>query len=665
MSNIYGQVTPGTWSLWPRSWPRQIALLAAFAIGLTVTVNLLYTISEQISHQQISLERKSAAIASQLANAVVSPLVTSNYADGQDLLTLAGDYPGMVSIHLIDNKQRVFSSFERPGVAPTTAAANAKVDVPTTRTTQVQWHYGASNASNPFMLGLDATQFSIWQPIQNGLGWLHLVFSAEELRAQAKHTIENTLVLAVISVVAGAMLFFMYLRRSSAALQKATEFAGVLSISRGNLMQVNRGSAELEALGEALNEASLTLHSQESALVGARIAAEAANRAKSEFLANMSHEIRTPLTAIIGFTRSLNDNALPAEERERAVSSIGGAGGRLLGIVNNIIDYSEIESGQFTLAAKALSPYVIIEEIARTAQERARQKNVGLSVKYEMPLPAQITTDPTRFRQILDNLCLNATTFTERGEIVLRVRGDKAEGYLTVDVEDTGIGMTADDIDRIFLPFTQADTSSSRQYGGVGLGLAIAQKLTQRLNGQIKCKSALGVGSTFSLCLPVGPAETLRWVDKEVELDKGAKPDGDGAKRVLKGRILLAEDTLLNQKLIKFTLSKLGLDCVIVENGQLAVEYALSHELDLILMDIQMPIMDGVTATIQLKQAGFVKPIIAVTANVMADDRAKYLSAGIIEVVAKPIDPVTMYGVLSKYLPHDASKGSNLVAPPS
>lgn len=347
------------------------------------------------------------------------------------------------------------------------------------------------------------------------------------------------------------------------------------------------------------------------------------------------------------------------------MSSIDGAGGRLLDVTNNVIDYSELESGQVSLVTKAFSPYVILEEVARAARERAKLKNIALSVDYEMPLPTQIVGDPLRFRQILANLCLNATTFTEHGNITLRVRADQAANCLTVDLQDTGIGIAASDISRIFLPFTQADTSSSRKYGGVGLGLAIAQKLAQRLDGEITCKSELGVGSTFSLRLPIGQVDTLRWVDKQQELDRGIKPSGDAAKRQLKGNILLAEDTFQNQKLIQFVLRKLGLECVIVENGQLAVEYALSHEVDLILMDIQMPIMDGVTAAVQLRQAGFLKPIIAVTANVMADDRATYLSAGILEVVEKPIDPATMYGVLSKYLSHDAIEASNPVAPPS
>jgi len=625
--------------------------------GLTIN-----TVVNQISHEQRGLEQRFAAIANGLAISATNAIVVRDYHSLEEILLQFAAYPGVRVLQVTNPSGKGISRVVRSSSAslPEVSYEYGAAQAPSSSDLIFYWMYGDNRQGQSMLFGLDATRLVLWQPIDNAaLGWLNIELDTVELQREAQQVVLRNLYVALSSIAFGMILFLWFMRAGVRALQQATQFSQRLNVDHGKKLDVYPGTLELQSLGEALNYASSHLHVQEMQLVNARIAAEAANRAKSEFLSNMSHEIRTPLTAIIGFTRTLTDSTLSVEERERAILSIDGAGGRLLGVINNIIDYSELESGQISLGAKPFSPYVIIEEVARAAQERAKLKNIALSVYYEMPLPTQIVGDPLRFRQILANLCLNATTFTERGGIALRVRGDTAEGHLTVDVEDTGIGMAAGDIERIFLPFTQADTSSSRQYGGVGLGLAIAQKLTQRLNGQIKCTSAKGVGSTFSLCVPVGSAETLRWVDKEEELDKGIKRGGDGAKRVLKGNILLVEDTILNQKLIKLALSKLGLECVIVENGQLAVEYALSHQLDLILMDIQMPIMDGVTATVKLRQAGFMKPIIAVTANVMADDRAKYLAAGIVEVVEKPIDPVTMYGVLSKYLPPDLSEASN------
>ena len=375
----------------------------------------------------------------------------------------------------------------------------------------------------------------------------------------------------------------------------------------------------------------------------AKQSAEAANLAKSEFLANMSHEIRTPMTAILGYADILLDTATDRDAIE-AAQIIQRNGTHLLDIINDILDLSKIEAGKEQIDLQIYSLRRIVSDVISTMQVRADAKGLQLSVEYEGGVPETIQTDAARLRQILVNLVGNAIKFTEVGgvRIAVRVDGDcEGDQRLTLDVIDTGIGMTQDQIDRLFSPFAQADASTSRRFGGTGLGLAISKRLSQMLGGDISVTSILGVGSTFSVTVAIGKNELAGNADLRSTF--GTKGIREGNRRKLDCRILLAEDGPDNQRLIAFLLRKAGADVTLAENGQIAVDLVLAADranegFDVVLMDIQMPVMDGYEATRTLRNAGYTGPIIALTAHAMTEDRQRCIDAGCDDYMSKPIN---------------------------
>jgi PAS domain S-box-containing protein len=372
-------------------------------------------------------------------------------------------------------------------------------------------------------------------------------------------------------------------------------------------------------------------------LARARDAAQSADRSKSEFLANMSHEIRTPMTAILGFVDILIVNLTDDEEIE-AAATIKRNGEYLIDIIDDILDISKIESGKMEIEQVECSPCQIISEVISLMRVRACARGLDLDVEYRGPIPRSIRSDPTRLRQILINLTGNAIKFTELGAIhvLVQVVGvDSDNPKIQIDVVDTGIGLTEQQMSRLFQAFVQADTSTTRKFGGTGLGLTISKRLAEMLGGTIAVESRLGQGSTFTVTVATGPLTGVTMVDQtsesEVPAEKFVK-SADGDVR-LDCRILLAEDGPDNQRLIAFIMRKAGAHITVVENGQLAVDAALQARdgkkpFDLILMDMQMPVLDGYGATRKLRQAGYTGAIIALTAHAMSGDRKKCIDAG-------------------------------------
>ncbi|MEN6308163.1 MAG: ATP-binding protein [Anaerohalosphaeraceae bacterium] len=391
--------------------------------------------------------------------------------------------------------------------------------------------------------------------------------------------------------------------------------------------------------------------------------AEEANLAKSQFLANMSHEIRTPMNAIIGFSDLLAEESL-AEDQKNYVNIINNAGKNLLNIVNDILDLSKIESGKYIIEITDCSLSELLNSIKNLMQVRAAAKHIRFDIITCEAMPQTIRTDGLRLQQCLINLIGNAIKFTDQGYVHLAVSYHHSDSMdqLRFDIEDTGIGIPKDKQQVIFEPFTQADNSTTRKYGGTGLGLTITSQLVKMLGGTIAVKSESGKGSIFSILLPL-PVESaaepqgLNLIHEII--DSGHQVNSEG----LAGNILVAEDNPANQQLVRILLEKVGLKVTLVDNGQSAVEAAIATPYDLILMDMQMPVMNGYDATRTLRQRDIGTPVIALTANAMRGDMQKCLENGCNDYLSKPIHWENLIRILGKHLKSQSrSTGQSVIS---
>ena len=383
-----------------------------------------------------------------------------------------------------------------------------------------------------------------------------------------------------------------------------------------------------------------------------RAQATAATEAKSHFLANMSHEIRTPLTAIIGCAESMRDDELSQSEYHYNNSTIIRSGHHLLHVINEILDISKIEANKLDIESLPVDLPGLIAEIGSLLSLRARSKNLAINIQYEFPIPKTITTDFTRLKQILLNLCGNAIKFTDSGGITITVSCDREANEVFFKVTDTGIGLTPSQQERIFNDFTQAESSTSRMHGGTGLGLSIAKRLSEILGGGIKVESEIDVGSTFCFWIATGDLTNCTWITTKQEAGEIIfEGPVDNSTPSLTGNILYAEDNVDNQRLVSMLIKKTGAKITIVQNGVEAMTAALDFDYDLVLMDIQMPIMSGSTAIKMLKSYGFKTPIVAITANLMDYEVKSYIAIGCDDCLAKPIERESFYQVLNRYLP--------------
>ncbi len=414
-------------------------------------------------------------------------------------------------------------------------------------------------------------------------------------------------------------------------------------------------------------------------LAESRQRAEESTRTKSEFLANMSHEIRTPMTAILDYTDVvLEENHAP--EVAEYLSTIKRNGEYLLNLINDILDLSKIEAGKMDIELIESSPALLVEEIISLLRNRAEEKGLTFTATFEGDIPNYIYTDPVRLRQILVNLLGNAIKFTEQGEVEIFTRLVwsttqmqgldlvQRQAHLEFRIKDSGIGMKPSQLGNLFQPFTQADNSMTRRFGGTGLGLAISKRLSNMLGGDIQVTSEYGAGSEFLVTISAGdltdatmePVKNIRYQPHQVatrsteqkhvvvKLPPVTTTNGHQIPATTKippgrCRVLLAEDGLDNQRLLTFLLKKAGCYITVVDNGQAAIEelqtsLILGELYDVVLMDMQMPIMDGYTATRTLRELGFELPIIALTAHAMTGDRDKCLTAGCSEYLTKPVD---------------------------
>jgi len=410
--------------------------------------------------------------------------------------------------------------------------------------------------------------------------------------------------------------------------------------------ELQRYASELEAVNQALESVSAT--------------AQMANRAKSDFLASMSHEIRTPMTAILGFTDMLLENASDSATRE-AVQTIKRNGEFLLDIINDILDLSKIEAERLEIERVACHPVGIIEDVRSLMQVRADAKGLAFDVVYDGPIPQTIQSDAMRVRQVLVNLVGNAIKFTEEGgvRLITRLCSNGRQPQLEFEVVDTGIGMTPAEISRVFEPFAQAKTSTTRRFGGSGLGLSITKRLVELLGGTILVESTPRKGSRFVATVSTGSLDGIALIqpDKvtaELPVESQTAVPARSKLPELDCKVLVADDRRDNQLLITRMLQKTGAKVTVVGDGMSVLEAVLEkqpsdRQYDVILLDMQMPELDGYSTARRLRSAGCKVPIVALTASAMKGDREKCLAAGCDDYLPKPIHYERLLEVVSQY----------------
>lgn len=422
----------------------------------------------------------------------------------------------------------------------------------------------------------------------------------------------------------------------------------------GSLLRIRKAEKELDKRIQELRRNKADLERTKSE-------AEEANRAKSRFLANMSHEIRTPLGAILGFVDLLKDPGFSAEEKNEYLEIVRKNGLQLNALIDDILDLSKVEAGKLELSEMKTDLTALLEDVANIFTTTAKRKNIALTFHREDTVPGYIFTDSMRLKQVLINLIGNALKFTEQGviDVIARRRGDKLE----FEVRDTGIGIATEHQPKLFQPFQQADSSMTRKFGGTGLGLSLSKKIAQTLHGDLWLeKSEPGKGSVFIASVRLRESSEL---EAPTPAPHKLAPDAD-----LSGvRILVVEDVEENRMLLRLYLRKLGLHVELAENGQDGVAKALTDRFDLILMDLQMPVMDGADAMRRLRDAGYEKPIVALTAHALKEDRDRCLEMGFTDYLSKPINFDHLLETICRHAPVDCwdanrKKATETTTPP-
>ncbi len=506
--------------------------------------------------------------------------------------------------------------------------------------------------------------YFVWKRRDVPFHWMFVLYSVFIVACGTGHVFEIIEVWTPTYRISGVVAAITALGSVATAIALAPLVPQALALRSPKLIEEAYASLQTEMAERLRAEAELrdlnATHGQREAARTA--AAEEANQAKSAFLANMSHEIRTPMTAILGFADVLLEDGDAGGEpvdRKSSLQTIKRQGEHLLEILNGILDLSRIESGHVELERVRVAPLEIIAEVAALMRVRAVAKRLPVLTSFAGRVPEALLTDPVSLRQILINLVANAIKFTDAGQVELhtRFREAGADSQLEIEMRDTGIGITPEQRERLFRPFAQGNASVTRRYGGTGLGLAISQRLAHLLGGRVEVESEPGRGSIFRLVLPTGALPDARFIEdpaRAIELAERQVAVAAEPSQQYACRVLLAEDGRDNRLLITHLLERLGATVHAVEDGEHAVESALAAqgteaEFDLVLMDMQMPVLDGYEATRALRRAGYEGTIVAITAHAMSRDRERCLEAGCTDFLTKPIERERLVEVVATH----------------
>lgn len=609
------------------------ATMMAAVLGVTLSHSQNETEKQLATNEHVMLQL--------LGNLSRIALITSEYDELQPYMEQVVKDPHVNAVLLADRTGRVVVSSAHDAIG--------KPLPPFENDATLRWSTHALQNSTG-QLGTLAIRFSHKNLIQTNREVLNLGISIALI---------GMTVIAIVGILIGHLLTRRLDALSRAAQRLAT---GDLAVHTGlsghdEVAIVGRAfdtmarsvADNVEALKRATDMLEQRVAERTRELADARDEAVSANRSKTAFLANMSHEIRTPLTAIIGFSETLLDESQSLAERVDSIRTITRSGKHLLRIINDILDVSKIEAEKLDIEHIAVNPFEVLDDVHAIVVLLAEEKRLTFEIEYAFPLPVQIVSDPLRLKQILINLCNNAIKFTTRGGVRMVVSCQSEAETLTIKVIDTGIGLTAAQIAAIFRPFTQGDASTTRRYGGSGLGLYLSEALAARLGGHITVESAPEVGSCFTLTVSTGPLDRTALVRARPTLPAPVVQPAP-SEVLVAGEVLLAEDNIDNQKLIAFLLRRAGANVTVVDNGRKAVDAARAHKFDLVLMDMQMPVMSGLEATQALRRHGYRGSIVALTANATKGDIEACMAAGCDDFVSKPIARERLHDLLVRNL---------------